>query len=305
MPVVATCNVCRREYHLKDDFAGRKVKCQDCGSVILVPMTSLDEAWNSPEGYGSGPFDRDRFLVNQKRISISEKYYIMDEDQTPILFVERPAHLLKGLLAVFAGIVVGGICFTLSVLPAAQFGNHPDLDWLGVLGILLGFPLSIAAILTVVIYLMPKRHIFIYTDDTKTDLLLEVLQDQKVSFIRATYSVLDPVEGPLGKFQKNYLYNLIRKRWDAFSTDGTPLLVAREDSLILSLLRRLLGPLFGFLRTNYIFLRPNTDTVIGEFNRKFTLFDRYVLDLTADRAHEIDRRIAVALGILLDTGERR
>ena len=45
--------------------------------------------------------------------------------------------------------------------------------------------------------------------------------------------------------------------------------------------------------------------MIGEFNRKFTILDRYVLDMTADPAHELDRRIALALGVMLDTGERR
>jgi hypothetical protein len=45
--------------------------------------------------------------------------------------------------------------------------------------------------------------------------------------------------------------------------------------------------------------------VIGEFNRKFSLFDKYVLDMSADRSLELDRRMAVALAVMLDTGERR
>ena len=45
--------------------------------------------------------------------------------------------------------------------------------------------------------------------------------------------------------------------------------------------------------------------MIGEFRRKMTILDRYALDLTADRARAFDRRIAVALGVMLDTGERR
>jgi hypothetical protein len=59
------------------------------------------------------------------------------------------------------------------------------------------------------------------------------------------------------------------------------------------------------MRTNFIILAGPTDRVIGEFNRKFTLFDRYVLDMSADREHLIDRRVALALGIMLDSGERR
>jgi hypothetical protein len=80
--------------------------------------------------------------------------------------------------------------------------------------------------------------------------------------------------------------------------------VAREDSIILSLLRRLLGPLFGLLRTNYIILDAD-ERLVGEFNRKLTLLDRYVLDLSHDRVRSLDRRIAVGLGVMLDTGERR
>src|SRR2546426_2183400 len=46
---------------------------------------------------------------------------------------------------------------------------------------------------------------------------------------------------------KNYLYNIVRKRWYVKAPDGTTLYVAKEDSIILSLLRRFLGPLFGLV----------------------------------------------------------
>jgi uncharacterized protein YxjI len=71
----------------------------------------------------------------------------------------------------------------------------------------------------------------------------------------------------------------------------------------LSLLRRTRIPIFLLMRTNFIFLRGKD--VIGEFNRKFTIRDRYVLDLTADHQRTLDRRIAIALGVMLDTGEHR
>ena len=86
------------------------------------------------------------------------------------------------------------------------------------------------------------------------------------------------------------------------------MLIAREDSLLLSLLRRFLGPMLGILRANFILVVPqsdNTEKTRGEFNRNFTLFDRYVLDLSRDRPRMVDRRLAIALGVLLDTGENR
>jgi len=89
------------------------------------------------------------------------------------------------------------------------------------------------------------------------------------------------------------------------SPAGAIISVIKEDSIILSLLRRVLGPALGLLRTNFVFFKGNSDHPIGEFNRKFTLLDRYVLDLTSDPEHSLDRRVALALGVMLDTGEGR
>jgi len=90
-----------------------------------------------------------------------------------------------------------------------------------------------------------------------------------------------------------------------YGPDKRLLFIAKEDSVILSLLRRFLGPLFGLLRTNFIILRPDSEEVIGEFKRKFTILDRYVLDMSGDPQRLMDRRVALALGVMLDTGERR
>ena len=153
--------------------------------------------------------------------------------------------------------------------------------------------------------LSKKRHVTFYTRADKRERLLEILQDQKLHLPTATYTVRDTRGEVLARFRKNYLYNLIRKRWEVLTPDGRVSWLAKEDSIILSLLRRLLGPLFGFLRTNFVFQRAGSERVIGEFKRKFTILDRYVLDLTPDTQRAFDRRIALALGVMLDTGERR
>ena len=164
---------------------------------------------------------------------------------------------------------------------------------------------AIVALIAVGVGLSAKRHVTFYRDQSKRDKLLDVLQDRKWQPITATYTVRDRTGRTLALLWKNYLYNIIRKRWYVKAPDGTTLYVAKEDSIILSLLRRLLGPLFGLLRTNFIIVRDGSEDVVGEFNRKFTLLDRYVLDLKADGARVLDRRVALALGVMLDTGERR
>lgn len=247
-------------------------------------------------------FNRDKFLLRQKLLSIGEKYYVWDEQGQVILFMERPAHLAQNLIAVFAALGAGfGVfilaMFLVSIVPSNS-GVAAFLFLIGLIG-------AIAAFFIVFIRLMVKRNLTIYSDDTKKESLLQVYQDKKVEFLVATYTVKDATGELLARFRKNYLYDIFRKQWNCYNPDGSMLCMAKEDSILFSILRRLFGPFFGVLRTNFIIVSPNTERLLGEFNRKFTLLDRYVLDMTADSDRLIDRRIAVALGVMLDTGERR
>jgi uncharacterized protein YxjI len=296
MSVRVTCQ-CGTSYELKDEFAGKLVKCPQCGRENRVPGTGV------PMQVQADPvFDRDVFLLRQQLLRISEKYDVGDEKGQNIIYVERPAHLLRNLGAALAGIVAAGAVFALFATVADQ--SPPGSTARGVL-IVLGLVLAIAALLGVGIPLSAKRHVTFYRDGSKRDRLLDVLQDKKFQPITMTYTVRDFRGKPLARLAKNWLWNVLRKRWYVYAPDGRLLYLAKEDSVILSLLRRFLGPLFGVLRTNFIILRPDSEDVIGEFKRKFTILDRYVLDMSADPQRLMDRRIALALGVMLDTGERR
>jgi hypothetical protein len=220
-------------------------------------------------------------------MTIASKYEVWASDGTPVLYVERPTYLVRSLVAYLVAFVAAG--FVLSAL-----------DRVPLLGVLLA-----AAVFAVVsMSLRPLRHVTVYRDDSRDLTLLRVVQNERVAVLTRSYTVLLPDGQPLARLRKRYLHNVVRKRWYADAPGGERLAVAVEDSIVLSLLRRVLGPLFGVLRTNFVVLGPGGD-VIGEFNRKFTLLDRYVLDMTADTEHALDRRVALALGVMLDTGERR
>lgn len=234
-------------------------------------------------------------------LRISQKYDVSDAQGNKIVFVERPAHLLHNLGALLAGLVAGtavGVGFGL--LSETVNGSAPDGVFVALA--MLGF---LAAFIVVAVALSAKRHVTFYRDPSKRAKLLDVLQDKKWQPITATYTVRDASGRTIALLAKNHLYNLLRKRWYVKAPDGTTLYLAKEDSVILSLLRRILGPLFGILRTNFIIVHADSEDVVGEFNRKFTILDRYVLDLKADRIRVLDRRVALALGVMLDTGERR
>lgn len=305
MPINVDCSTCGASFNLKDEFAGRKVRCPHCQTVLQVDELDGDEVEITPRAWDDlhPAFQRDKFLLRQKAISISEKYMVWDEEGAELLFVERPAHTLRALGAIFATLFVTIIAIIVGVLIAVKV-----LEANQQIGAILAIVEAIGIIvlfIAMLVVLMPKRHITFYSDKTKSEKLLEVLQDDKFVVLNAWYTVRDVDGLVLGRFRKNYLYDIFRKHWHGYTPEGELHVVAMEDSLVLSLLRRLLGPLFGILRTNFVIAKPGGHPVLGEFNRKFTLLDRYVLDMSLDRAMELDRRLAIALGVLLDTGERR
>jgi predicted Zn finger-like uncharacterized protein len=301
MPILLVCDACGSDFTVKDELSGKKLRCSKCQNVIQVPNAGMDSQTKPAYAGSSTAFHRDRFLINQKKLSISEKYMILDESDRPLLYVVRPAHFFRRLLAIFVCTIFIIVCIVISVIIASAFGNSEAGN---AIGVIFGF-LSMIGAIAILILMSPKRHVSFYADEAKTKPVLHVSQDQKFSLIHAWYTVSCPEHGELGRFMKNYLYNFYRKRWYIYDSDGTNRLLAQEDSMILSLLRRFLGHFFGILRTNYIIVDPVSKHVIGEFNRKFSLFDKYVLDMSADRSLELDRRMAVALAVMLDTGERR
>lgn len=280
---------CGEVYELKPEYAGRLLECPVCKRHLRAgPAPTAARRF----AIGVDPaFDRDVFLLRERVLTIRSKYEVWTPQGTAVLYVERPTFPIRTLLAfvlgLMAAIVFGG--FVARAVPALR-----------VLGAVAGG----AAFVVVSMSVRPLRHVTVYRDDSRREVLLRVLQDQRVAVLRRTYTVLLPSGEVLARLAKHYVHNVVRKRWYVETTTGRRVAMAMEDSMVLSLLRRVLGPLFGLLRTNFLLVSLE-GTVLGEFNRKFTLFDRYVLDLTADRERLLDRRVALALGVMLDTGERR
>lgn len=296
--VVVACP-CGEVYELKPEYAGRLLECPVCARHLRAappggrrPAADLDPA-----------FDHDRFLLRERVLTIAAKYEVLAGDGRPVLHVERPTYpvrtvLAYGLGAAAASVVMGGTTWL------AGLGGEA----LGALALLVGYGLALAAFVVVSMSARPLRHVTVYRDDTRREVLLGVRQDQRLAVLSRSYTVVSPGGAVLARLRKHYVHNILRKRWYVETPGGQPVALAVEDSVVLSLLRRVLGSLFGVLRTNFVLIHaagPAEGTVFGEFNRKFTILDRYVLDLGGDPQRQVDRRVALALGVMLDTGERR
>ena len=306
-PSCSACGANLKEFgHVS--FQGTTVKIAPAsGSVSIAPPRQTLAPLNESEPpVASGDidpvFDRDKFLLRQKALAIKEKYYVTDDSGAPLMFVERPA-LLTQQLIMLAGVAAAffGGTFVMSFV-SGMVGPLLGETFSGVFSFV-GFLTVLAMTGFIFVLLVPKRHVTFYKDDSKIEKLLEIKQLNKLEFPYANFSIIDRAGNSIGSLRKNVLFDYIRRRWQVKNANGLQLCMAKEDSIILSLLRRTGIPIFLFLRTNFIFLRG--EQVIGEFNRKLTLLDRYVLDLTADRERVFDRRVALALGVMLDTGERR
>jgi len=188
-------------------------------------------------------FERDKFLMNEKRFTIGDKYNIYAESGEPVFYVERE-----------------------------RFKVHADIH--------------------------------IYDDERKATELLRI-EDKSIFDRNATMEVRDPGSGELlGSFKRAGFTSMIRRTWNIRDSQGRAIGRAMEDSLFKALLRRFFSRRGrGLIKTDFVIQLDGRQ--VGKFLRRWTIRDRYVLDLSADSSRSFDRRLAVGLGILLDSAEKR
>lgn len=196
-------------------------------------------------GAAAERFEQDKFLLNQKALSMGSKYTIFDEASRPLFYVDRPVFRIKA-------------------------------------------------------------HIGVYEDEARTRKVLTLYQDSALAIINLSFTVLDAEDRPIAALKRQGWMSLLRRTWKVFDAAGREVAQAHEDALWKALLRRIpyLDILGSLLRTNFILVRPD-GSPLGEFIRRYTLVDKYVMDVTPDAGRTLDRRIVVALAIVLDNAERR
>jgi hypothetical protein len=207
MAILATCT-CGQTYDLKDEYAGRLMQCPQCGD-------HFEASSSAPAVVGDPVFARDKFLLRQKHFAISEKYFVWDEQGRTLLYVVRPAHLFRNVLAAFGGFAAGFIVLAAGIAAAGAIGDFLG-EGIGAVCMILAFAGAAIAAIAVGATLSKKRNVLFYRDESQKELLLEVKQDQKFVLFNASFTLLDSAGQILGRFQKNYIYNIFRKRWRFF-----------------------------------------------------------------------------------------
>jgi uncharacterized protein YxjI len=152
-----------------------------------------------------------------------------------------------------------------------------------------------------------KEDIRFYADEGETQELFRIKARSMLDTGGSRYDVLAG-EQRLGLLEHVFGKSLLRSTWRIRDPDEQEVAVARERSQVAAILRRAVDfiPDFGgLIPIPYNFEILAGDRVIGGMDRKFQLRDRYVLDLSADTDRKLDRRLAVALAVGLDTLQNR
>jgi uncharacterized protein YxjI len=158
-----------------------------------------------------------------------------------------------------------------------------------------------------------KEDIRFYADDSKQVELMRLKARQRFD-PRARYDVTDDRGGKIGEIQKVFGESLLRSTYRIYDASGAELATARERSMLVALVRRLVGfiPYVGdyadWLPIPYHFDFMRGEQVLGSHERRTGLLkfrDVYDIDMSPDTARSVDRRLVLAIAVGMDALQAR
>jgi hypothetical protein len=153
-----------------------------------------------------------------------------------------------------------------------------------------------------------KERIGFFADEGETQEVFHIQARTMLDTGGSKYDVVAADGAQIGLLEHLFKQSLVRSTWRVSSAAGDEVARAQERSLPMAVLRRAIDfvPDYGgLIPIPYNFDILVDGHVAGTINRKFQLRDRYVLDLSGDPGKALDRRLAIALAIGLDTLQNR
>jgi hypothetical protein len=338
---------CGRRYRVKEEHAGKTVKCNHCAHKMRVPEAAAmqpdlrpplddDDLFTAPQGalrpplddedlYAPKPssakieakpsprtpaldpvFDRDFFQLKIKPTRmIRERFEVLDEDGDLLMAVERPARMGRAALRIFFMAIVPGILATAIFAGIILYAEHAKIPVDRALGpqtcILVGIFL-LAFVLVAGIALSITRDIFVYRGSSRSETLLQLQETKGLRMSSNEYTVHLPNGTQLARLKKDSFLKSFCQRWRCFGPGGGLLCLAVESPAIVGVFRRI--PILSLLYlTTFVIRDARSEQTIGKLKRG--MFGKYKLDLSDDPERAFDRRVLLALAVMLDFGEYR
>ncbi|MCK5560301.1 MAG: hypothetical protein KAJ51_06890 [Thermoplasmata archaeon] len=144
-----------------------------------------------------------------------------------------------------------------------------------------------------------KEDIRIYTDENMNTEMLKIKQEQIIDF-SGSYQVTDSQSGELiGILKRKGLKSMVKDEWYVLDRDRNEIGLIKERGGIGWFIRHFI---FKALPYEYDILLRGTP--VGTVTEKFQIIgDTYYLDLNKDPGYTLDRRLAMAAGLMMDIGE--
>jgi uncharacterized protein YxjI len=151
-----------------------------------------------------------------------------------------------------------------------------------------------------------KEDIRFYGDETETNEIFRIKARSMFDMGSARYDVFAG-EQKIGLLWHKFKESLLRTTWHVGGPSDEEVAIARERSQVGAIARRVADfvPVGDLIPIPYNFEILVDGTRVGGMDRKFKLRDQYILDLSDDTDKKIDRRLAVALAVGLDTLQNR
>ena len=156
-----------------------------------------------------------------------------------------------------------------------------------------------------------REDIRFYTDETKRVELLRIKARQRLD-PAARYDITGPVGEKVGEIQKVFGKSLLRSTYRLFDANGVETCEAKERSLAVAIVRRVIGfiPYLGgvadWLPIPYHFVFTRGDKVLVHHTRQaWKLTDHYTIDCRPDTERSLDRRLVLAAAVGMDALQAR
>jgi uncharacterized protein YxjI len=151
-----------------------------------------------------------------------------------------------------------------------------------------------------------KEDIRFFADENEVRELWRIKARSLMEF-GGRYDVTTPEGERIGVLGKVFGKSLLRSTWSIMDTDEQELAIAKERSVPIAVLRRVIDavPYGDFVPIPFHFTIDDGERHVGDLNRRFGIRDTYDLDVSGDVERRIDRRLAVSLGIALDALQSR
>ena len=146
-----------------------------------------------------------------------------------------------------------------------------------------------------------KEDITVYADETKSKELLKIKARSMIDF-SAIYDVVDVSSNePMGALRRKGFKSILKDSWEILDTRDQVIGSIDEDSMLKAMLRRFLTNLIP--QTFFITINKNQ---VGVLKQTFNPFvPQFNIDFSSDRANALDRRMGIAIVILLQIIEGR